>query len=158
MGNVKVALKNPGSNVCAFFKAGLCNKGRKCKFSHVIETFEVEKKKKGKIEGEKIDLFTDQRDLLFGMKDVMNNWDSKQLNEVVNFNNSKYTYTNTEKVCPNFLKAVEKKTYGWMWVCPNGHQCHLRHCLPKGYVFKKDKKEVIKKKVDDTDLINGIDD
>ncbi len=35
MGKVfgKVALK-ADSNLCAFFKAGLCNKGRKCKFSH----------------------------------------------------------------------------------------------------------------------------
>lgn len=154
----KVALK-AGSNICAFFKAGLCNKGRKCKFSHAEEEFvPEEKKKKGKIEGEKIDLYTDQREVLFGQnKDVIDNWDTKKLSEVVDYNNKSYNFVNTDKVCKNFIDAVEKKIYGWLWVCPNGHKCHFRHALPKDYVFKDAVKVVIKKK-DDTDLITGIDD
>lgn len=75
----------------------------------------------------------------------------------MSYNNKSYGHVNTDKVCKHFIDAVEKKIYGWLWVCPNGHKCHFRHALPKDYVFKNVKKEVVKKK-DDTDLINGIDD
>jgi hypothetical protein len=40
-------------------------------------------------------------------------------------------------VCKFFLDALEKGRYGWKWICPNGMQCHYRHCLPAGYVVKK---------------------
>lgn len=34
------------------------------------------------------------------------------------------------QVCKYFLEAVEKKQYGWFWVCPNGGKdCHYRHAL-----------------------------
>jgi hypothetical protein len=39
--------------VCEFFKAGQCQKGFKCKFSHDLN---VQRK------GEKIDIYTDKRD------------------------------------------------------------------------------------------------
>ncbi|KAL8445033.1 hypothetical protein Emed_005918 [Eimeria media] len=43
----------------------------------------------------------------------------------------------TAIVCKFFLEAVEKKQYGWFWVCPNGGDaCKYRHCLPQGYVLK----------------------
>ncbi|CDJ57382.1 hypothetical protein, conserved [Eimeria maxima] len=43
----------------------------------------------------------------------------------------------TQIVCKFFLEAVEKKQYGWFWVCPNGgDNCKYRHCLPQGYVLK----------------------
>lgn len=36
--------------------------------------------------------------------------------------------------------AVEKRTYGWFWECPNGgDKCQYRHALPEGYVLKRDK-------------------
>ncbi|RRT64243.1 hypothetical protein B296_00041980, partial [Ensete ventricosum] len=41
-------------------------------------------------------------------------------------------------VCKYFLDAVEKKQYGWFWVCPNGGKdCHYRHALPPGYLQVK---------------------
>ena len=159
MGQVfgKVSQKK-GSNLCMFFKAGLCNKGRKCKFSHVEETFNENQKEKKKVQGEKIDLYTDQREILFGNQDVISNWDDKKLKEVVNYNQGKYQMANTDKVCKHFLEAVEKKVYGWLWVCPNGHKCHFRHCLPKDYVFKNDQKKEERKGPSDLELIAGIDD
>lgn len=87
----------------------------------------------------------------------MNDWDQKKLEEAVNFNETKYTAkTNTtEKICDHFLGAVEKKQYGWFWVCPNGHNCKYKHCLPPGYVLKtegpkEEKKEFdVEKDIDD---------
>ncbi|KAM7273145.1 hypothetical protein ACFE04_027809 [Oxalis oulophora] len=39
-------------------------------------------------------------------------------------------------VCKHFLDAVEKKQYGWFWVCPNGGKtCHYRYALPKCYIL-----------------------
>lgn len=67
-------------------------------------------------------------------------------------------YVTSNKVCEHFLQAVEKRVYGWMWVCPNGYQCQFRHCLPEGYVFKQEQQEV-KKPIDDEDskLVEKID-
>lgn len=42
----------------------------------------------------------------------------------------------TEIVCKYFLDAVKTKSYGYKWNCPNGDECHYRHCLPKDYVIK----------------------
>ena len=36
-----------------------------------------------------------------------------------------------------FLDAIEKSKYGWKWMCPNGIDCHYRHCLPAGFTLKK---------------------
>lgn len=48
------------------------------------------------------------------------------------------------QVCKYFLEAVEKKQYGWFWVCPNGGKdCHYRHALPPGYVLKSQMKALI---------------
>lgn len=44
---------DPKSILCEFFKAGQCQKGFKCKFSHDLN---VQRK------GEKIDIYSDKRD------------------------------------------------------------------------------------------------
>ena len=33
------------------------------------------------------------------------------------------------------MDAVLKKVYGWKWECPNGDNCHYKHCLPQGFVI-----------------------
>jgi len=53
------------------------------------------------------------------------------------------------------LNALEKGTYGWKWMCPNGLDCHYRHCLPPGYVLKKDaRKEDEEEKIKIEDVID----
>lgn len=39
---------------------------------------------------------------------------------------------------------MEKKQYGWFWVCPNGgKECHYRHALPPGYILKSQMKALL---------------
>ena len=123
--------------ICPFFKAGVCDKGRKCKFSHEMDDLEKAKQ---------LNIYMDPRDAQKNQdqeedKDTIKNWDTKKLEEVVNFNARKYENTNkpTDIVCKHFLDAIEKKVYGWFWVCPNGgYKCIYRHALPQGYVMKRD--------------------
>ncbi|KRX01342.1 hypothetical protein PPERSA_01245 [Pseudocohnilembus persalinus] len=149
---------DPKTLVCQYFKQGLCQKGRKCKFSHDT-TLENNKM-------QQIDLYTDQREQLkfdkFGQpikdenEETMENWDRNKLEEVVNANQSKYkSQVPTEIVCKYFLNAINANKYGWKWVCPNGMKCHYRHCLPPGYALKKDMKK--EKKEDQNDLEARID-
>ena len=42
----------------------------------------------------------------------------------------------TDIVCKFFLDAVKTKVYGFKWQCPNGDECHYKHCLPKDFVIK----------------------
>jgi len=42
----------------------------------------------------------------------------------------------TDIVCKFFLDAIKNKVYGLKWKCPNGDECHYKHCLPKDYVIK----------------------
>lgn len=63
---------DPKSVVCAFFKAGQCGKGDKCKFSHDLA---VERKV------EKRSMYVDMRD--DGDEDTMENWNDEKLKEVV---------------------------------------------------------------------------
>lgn len=58
--------------VCAFFKAGQCGKGDKCKFSHDLS---VERKV------EKRSIYVDMRDA--DENDTMDNWNDEKLKEVV---------------------------------------------------------------------------
>ncbi|KAJ4825976.1 hypothetical protein Tsubulata_007744, partial [Turnera subulata] len=52
-------------------------------------------------------------------------------------------------VCKYFLEAVEKKQYGWFWVCPNGGKdCHYRHALPPGYVLKSQMKALLEEEAE----------
>lgn len=136
--------------ICKMFEAGLCNKGKKCRFAH--------SSKNEHMKVEQIDLFTDQRDQIFGNKDTIDHWDKEKLDEVVDFNDRKYNTENRcDKLCKHFLEAVEKKLYGWNWVCPNGYNCIYKHCLPEGYVLQRDKKIEKLEKVTDDDVIEEID-
>ncbi|BBN06932.1 protein MpC3H13 [Marchantia polymorpha subsp. ruderalis] len=123
---------DPKSVVCEFFRHGQCAKGFKCKYSHDLG---VERK------GEKIDLYSDQRD----NEDGMEEWDQETLEKVVESKGQEYSHNKpTEIVCKHFLDAVEKKQYGWFWVCPNGGKdCHYRHALPPGYVLKSQMKALL---------------
>ena len=136
--------------ICQLYKAGLCQKGKKCKFSHNVAA--------DPMKSDKMDLYTDQRDIIFGNKDTIEHWDTEKLTEVVDFNENKYNAPNrTEKPCKHFIDAVEKKTYGWLWVCPNGFNCIFKHALPPGYQLKSAKREdIVTVKVDD-EVVEEID-
>ncbi|KAE9465222.1 hypothetical protein C3L33_02870, partial [Rhododendron williamsianum] len=127
---------DPKSIVCEFFKVGQCAKGFKCKFSHDLN---VQRK------GEKIDIYSDKRD-----EDTMEDWDQETLEKVVESKRTEYNQNKpTEIVCKYFLDAVEKKQYGWFWVCPNGSkECHYRHALPTGYVLKSQMKTLLEEEAE----------
>ncbi|GMN51189.1 hypothetical protein TIFTF001_020347 [Ficus carica] len=127
---------DPKSILCEFFKVGQCTKGFKCKFSHDLN---VQRK------GEKIDIYSDKRD-----EETMEDWDQEMLEKVVESKKMEYNQNKpTEIVCKYFLEAVEKKQYGWFWVCPNGGKdCHYRHALPPGYVLKSQMKALLEEEAD----------
>lgn len=122
---------DPKTVLCQFFKKGVCEKGKKCKFSHDLD---AERRT------EKRSLYTDTRE---GegeeeekKKDTMDDWDEEKLRKVVmsKHGNPK---TTTDKVCKYFIDAVENQKYGWFWSCPNGgDKCMYRHSLPPGFVLK----------------------
>ncbi|PWZ01041.1 hypothetical protein BCV70DRAFT_199401 [Testicularia cyperi] len=119
---------------CAFWKAGKCDKGSKCKFAHSNDASrKVEKK----------DLYVDMRDENEDKKnDTMDKWDDEKLNNVILSKHGNPRST-TDKVCKFFLQAVEDGKYGWFWECPNGgEKCMYRHRLPPGFVLKSQKKEL----------------
>ncbi|KAF9680322.1 hypothetical protein SADUNF_Sadunf06G0109100 [Salix dunnii] len=122
---------DPKSILCEFFKVGQCAKGFKCKFSHDLN---VQRK------GEKIDIYSDKRD-----QETMEDWDQETLEKVVESKGKEYQQNKpTDIVCKYFLEAVEKRQYGWFWVCPNGGKdCHYRHALPPGYVMKSQMKALL---------------
>ncbi|XVF55406.1 hypothetical protein PTKIN_Ptkin06aG0033600 [Pterospermum kingtungense] len=135
---------DPKSIVCEFYKAGQCAKGFKCKFSHDLN---VQRK------GEKIDIYSDKRD-----KETMEDWDQETLEKVVESKTKEYKQNKpTDIVCKYFLEAVEKKQYGWFWVCPNGGKdCHYRHALPPGYVLKSQMKALIEEESEKTPIEDEI--
>ncbi|KAH9498593.1 hypothetical protein Btru_007699 [Bulinus truncatus] len=118
---------DPKSVLCAFYKQGQCTKGDKCKFSHDLT---IERK------GEKRNIYEDK-------KETMENWDEATLEEVINkkHGESDKAKLKTAIICKFFLDAVESSKYGWFWECPNGAKCIYRHCLPPGFVLKKDQKK-----------------
>ncbi|KAE8099513.1 hypothetical protein FH972_017491 [Carpinus fangiana] len=95
--------------------------------------------------GEKIDLYSDKRD-----QETMDNWDQETLEKVVESKKTEYKQNKpTDIVCKYFLEAVEKKQYGWFWVCPNGgKECHYRHALPPGYVLKSQMKALLEEEAE----------
>ncbi|KAJ3329987.1 hypothetical protein HDU76_006715 [Blyttiomyces sp. JEL0837] len=142
---------DPKTIVCNYFKAGTCQKGSKCKFSHDLN---VERK------GAKIDLYTDNREDGPGGKeaDTMDKWDDSKLQAVVN---QKQEASNknlpTEIVCKFFLDAIESRKYGWFWECPNGGKaCKYRHALPPGYVLKKRETEAERREREAEEKENAI--
>ncbi|XP_073044417.1 zinc finger CCCH domain-containing protein 21-like isoform X2 [Primulina eburnea] len=130
---------DPKSILCEHFKLGQCAKGFKCKFSHDLN---VQRK------GEKIDIYSDKRDQ--DGKETMEDWDQETLEKVVESKSNEYNKNKpTDIVCKHFLEAVEKKQYGWFWVCPNGgKECHYRHALPPGYVLKSQMKALLEEEAD----------
>ncbi|KAM0852154.1 hypothetical protein ACQ4PT_051933 [Festuca glaucescens] len=139
---------DPKSILCEFFKAGQCVKGFKCKFSHDLN---VQRK------GEKIDIYSDKRD---GEEDTMDDWDQETLEKVIQSKNAEYQQNKpTDIVCKHFLDAVEKKQYGWFWVCPNGgKECRYRHALPPGYVLKSQMKALLEEESQKVAIEDEIED
>lgn len=130
---------DPKTVLCAFFKAGRCEKGSKCKFSHNLEADRKTTKK---------DMYTDVRDKE-KESDTMDTWDEAKLRNVV-LSKSGNPKTTTDIVCKHFLEAVETQKYGWFWICPNGgDNCQYRHSLPPGFVLKSKEK-----KKDETEKIS----
>ncbi|EJF64873.1 hypothetical protein BD309DRAFT_1079156 [Dichomitus squalens] len=130
---------DPKTVLCAFFKAGTCEKGSKCKFSHDMNVGrKVEKK----------NLYEDSRE--DKMKDTMENWDEEKLRKVV-MSKGGNPRTTTDIVCKYFIQAIETEKYGWFWECPNGESCHYRHALPPGFVLKSQKKAI-----EDAEKANAI--
>lgn len=126
---------DPKTVMCAYFKAGQCSKGDKCKFSHDPN---IERK------SAKINLYADAREEK--EKDTMDLWDQNKLEEVVVKKHGPGIKTTTDIVCKYFLEAIENKKYGWFWECPNGgDSCKYRHALPPGFVLKSQ----MAKKIDD---------
>ncbi|KAG2730019.1 hypothetical protein I3843_01G269700 [Carya illinoinensis] len=119
-----------------FQLVGQCTKGFKCKFSHDLN---IQRK------GEKIDIYSDKRD-----QETMEEWDQETLEKVVESKKMEYNQNKpTDIVCKYFLEAVEKKQYGWFWVCPNGGKdCHYRHALPPGYVLKSQMKALLEEETE----------
>ena len=94
-------------------------------------------------EPEKRDIYTDSRDAKAGPSadDDMSTWDDAKLKAVVDSKKGgEGERCKTDIICKHFLAAVENRTYGWFWECPNGgDKCQYRHALPEGYVLKRDK-------------------
>ncbi|KAL1696802.1 hypothetical protein GGG16DRAFT_84347 [Schizophyllum commune] len=118
---------DPKTVLCAFYKAGHCEKGNKCKFSH---NKDVERKV------EKKNLYEDTRGK---EEDTMDKWDDDKLRQVV-LSKTGNPRTTTDIVCKYFIEAIESSKYGWFWECPNGENCKYRHALPPGFVLKSQKK------------------
>ncbi|CAL4962906.1 unnamed protein product [Urochloa decumbens] len=69
------------------------------------------------------------------------------------------TQTSVMQVCKYFLDVVEKKQYGWFWVCPNGGKdCHYRHALPPGYVLKSQMKALLEEESEKMVIEDEIED
>ncbi|KAJ1543644.1 hypothetical protein HK096_008307 [Nowakowskiella sp. JEL0078] len=140
---------DPKTLLCAFFKAGQCQKGVKCKFSHDLN---VERKV------EKIDIYTDTRDNE-KENDTIDKWDTEKLEEVVLKKHSDANNPNkpTDIVCKHFLEAIESRKYGWFWECPNGGKvCKYRHALPPGFILKKKETEEERREREQSEKENEI--
>eukprot|EP01127_Copromyxa_protea_P003127 TRINITY_DN12995_c0_g1_i1.p1 TRINITY_DN12995_c0_g1~~TRINITY_DN12995_c0_g1_i1.p1 ORF type:complete len:405 (+),score=130.57 TRINITY_DN12995_c0_g1_i1:31-1215(+) len=126
---------DPKSVLCIYFKRGHCQFGENCKLSHDLN---VENKTA------KRDMFSDGRaaenkittadgETIEG---TMGEWDSATLVRIVNKKAATRPSNASDKVCKFFLRAIEKKTWGWFWVCPNGgDKCPYKHALPPGFVL-----------------------
>jgi len=123
---------DPKSQLCAYFKAGNCIRGSKCKFSHDLS---LDRKTA------KINVYADPRDAERA-QDTMDTWDQSKLEAVIAEKAGRENLNlPTEIICKYFLEALETKKYGWFWECPNGNKtCKYRHSLPPGYVLKSESK------------------
>ncbi|KAI0248898.1 hypothetical protein BJV78DRAFT_1232349 [Lactifluus subvellereus] len=119
---------DPKTLLCEYFKAGRCEKGSKCKFSHDRDVGrKVEKK----------NLYEDGRE--DKLADTMDKWDEEKLRSVI-LSKHGNPRTTTDIVCKYFIEAVETQKFGWFWQCPNGESCQYRHALPPGFVLRSQKK------------------
>jgi len=119
---------DPKTVLCAYYKAGHCDKGNKCKFSHDLDVGrKVEKK----------NLYEDTREEK--MADTMDTWDEEKLRNVV-LSKHGNPRTMTDIVCKFFIQAIESEKFGWFWECPNGENCQYRHALPPGFMLKSQRK------------------
>ncbi|CAL1717298.1 unnamed protein product [Somion occarium] len=119
---------DPKTVLCAFYKAGHCEKGAKCKFSHDMNVGrKVEKK----------NLYEDGRE--DKLADTMDKWDEEKLRNVV-LSKTGNPRTTTDIVCKFFIQAIESEKFGWFWECPNGELCQYRHALPPGFMLKSQRK------------------
>ncbi|KAF9506454.1 hypothetical protein BS47DRAFT_1399479 [Hydnum rufescens UP504] len=124
---------DPMTVYCVYHKAGYCQKGNKCKFSHDPNVGrKVEKK----------DVYADSREEK--LTDTMDKWDEEKLRKVVSAKGN--PRTTTEIVCKYFIEAIETERFGWFWTCPNDvsekNGCMYRHALPPGFVLKSQKKAI----------------
>lgn len=88
---------DPKSVVCAFFKAGQCGKGDKCKFSHDLA---VERKV------EKRSIYVDMRD--DDENDTMENWNEEKLKEVVEKKHGKEKNRPTTDIVRSLLIFIDQ--------------------------------------------------
>ncbi|XP_075591128.1 uncharacterized protein LOC142598032 [Dermatophagoides farinae] len=94
---------------------------------------QMAKAKEAKAASSKIDIYSDPRDL---KNQTMDSWTQEMLEDVIKKRHGEKDNRSTTVVCKYFLEALEKRQYGWFWVCPNGEKCMYRHALPPGYVLK----------------------
>jgi hypothetical protein len=107
--------------LCEYFKAGCCEKGDKCEFSHDVNI---------QFNQGACDIYTDLREI---KKNMGPESEINKIAEEKEKKRSKVPQSNI--VCKFFLDAVMKKVYGWKWDCPNGEDCQYKHFLPKGYIL-----------------------
>ena len=110
--------EDPKSVICPFFKAGRCDKGDRCKYSHDLSLNTRKSAKK--------DIHTDTRDEK--KQETNADWDRDKLEEVLRQKEGKRPQTTTKIVCRYFLDAIEKECYGWFWQCPNGPESTATLC------------------------------
>jgi hypothetical protein len=126
---------DPKTVLCAFYKAGNCDKGTKCKFSHDLNVGrKVEKKnlyedsREEKMKGALFNLqFVSSNAYCYGyVIDTMDTWDEEKLRQVVlskagnprtttdvsHFRRVIFLFTNClQIVCKHFIQAIEISKY-----------------------------------------------
>jgi hypothetical protein len=100
---------DPKSILCEFFKAGQCQKGFKCKFSHDLN---IQRK------GEKIDIYSDTRD----EDGDMDEWDQETLEKVVESKKNEYNQNKPTDIVSCFSYLV---FLGLFIICLSGHAYQL---------------------------------
>lgn len=104
---------DPKTVMCAFFKAGQCNKGEKCKYAHSLQSALAASIQESKDPQEEPEKKGDPLEAAAGKR------------------------CSSGIVCKFFMEAVDSGKFGWFWNCPNGgDKCHYSHTLPQGYVPK----------------------